>query len=155
MESNLRRSIRSATTPESGPRKKNGAIPNAEATPTMNADSGISNMSQPDTTQFIPIAADWMRTAHHRSRKSRNSNETRPAAEDRGQVHRNRTDRDGTLVGLSATLSIERRNCPPLGLHEMPDAGLGHGQHLVHLGAGERPVLGSALHLYELRPRRS
>ena len=41
----------------------------------MKGDSVISNMSQPDTTQFIPIAADWMRTAHHRSRKSRNSNE--------------------------------------------------------------------------------
>ena len=74
-QSSLRRSNRSATAPDNGPRKKNGAMPNADATPTMNADSVISKMSQPDTTQFMPIDADWISTAHHRSRKSRNSNE--------------------------------------------------------------------------------
>ena len=58
IESNLWRSIRSATAPDIGPRKKNGAIPKPEATPTMKGDSVISKISQPETTQFMPMEAD-------------------------------------------------------------------------------------------------
>ena len=49
-----RRPTRSATTPERTPRKKNGAIRAAEATPTMKAEPVISNTSQPNATCSMP-----------------------------------------------------------------------------------------------------
>ena len=69
------RFIRSATAPETAPRKKNGAIATADAAAVTNAEPVISNTSQPVTTQFIPTAADCSSTHNHSSRKSGNSNE--------------------------------------------------------------------------------
>ena len=69
------RFIRSATAPETGPRKKNGAIARADATAVKNGEPVISNTIHPVTTQFIPKDADWSSTHIHSSRKSGNSNE--------------------------------------------------------------------------------
>ena len=53
--SNNRRSSQSANAPEKIPRKKNGAICAAAATPTMKADPVISKTSQPTATRSIPM----------------------------------------------------------------------------------------------------
>ena len=75
MRSKRLRFIRSATAPETAPRKKNGTIEMAEDAAVTNADPVSSNTSQPVTTQFIPTAADCSSTHSHSSRKSGNCNE--------------------------------------------------------------------------------
>ena len=67
----MRRSTRSAMAPETIPRKKNGAMRAAEATPTMKAESVISKTSQPKATCSIPMARDCMSVAPQNRRKSR------------------------------------------------------------------------------------
>ena len=66
---------RSATAPDTSPSAKNGSIVSADDSPTMNAESVISNTSQPVTTQIIPIDADCSSVETHSSRKSRKANE--------------------------------------------------------------------------------
>ena len=68
---NILRSTRSATAPDTSPRKKNGAIRAAEDTPTQKGELVSSNTTQPSATNSIPMPTDCTTVAVHRSLKSR------------------------------------------------------------------------------------
>jgi hypothetical protein len=55
---NKRLSSQSAIAPDSIPRKNNGAMRAAAATPTMKAEPVMSNTSQPTATCSIPVPTE-------------------------------------------------------------------------------------------------
>ena len=57
--------------PERSPRKKKGAILAAAATPTMNGEPVMSNISQPTATFSMPVPREYIRVEAHKSLKSR------------------------------------------------------------------------------------
>ena len=57
------------------PRKKKGAMRAADATPTMNGESVMSNTSQPRATWSIPMQREWKSEAAQSSLKSLYRNE--------------------------------------------------------------------------------
>ena len=69
------RLMRSATAPETGPRKKNGAIDMAEDIAVQNGEPVISNTSHPVTTICMPSAVDCSSRPVHSSRKAGTANE--------------------------------------------------------------------------------